>query len=102
VNIRLFLSVRKNATVIPASAIQHGTQGSFVYVAKPDGTADARAIQEDFTEGNIAVVKQGLAAGEQVVIDGQDKLQAGAKVTVRPATPTRGQPSGSAPGGQNQ
>jgi multidrug efflux system membrane fusion protein len=102
VNIRLFLSVRKNATVIPASAIQHGTQGSFVYVVKPDGTADARSIQEDFTEGNIAVVKQGLATGEQVVIDGQEKLQAGAKVTVHAGPPARGQQSGSAPGGQNQ
>jgi multidrug efflux system membrane fusion protein len=102
VNIRLFLTTRKNATVIPASAIQHGTQGSFVYVVKPEGSADARSIQEDFTEGNIAVIKQGLAAGEQVVIDGQDKLQAGAKVTVRPTTPARGQQSGSAPGGQNQ
>jgi membrane fusion protein, multidrug efflux system len=102
VNIRLFLTTRKDATVIPASAIQRGTQGSFVYVVKPDNTAEARPIQEDFIEGNIAVIKQGLAAGEQVVIDGQDKLQAGAKVTARPATPARAPQSGSASGGQNQ
>jgi multidrug efflux system membrane fusion protein len=102
VNIRLFLTTRKNATVIPAAAIQRGTQGSFVYVVKSDSTAEARAIQEDFIEGNIAVIKQGLSTGEQVVIDGQDKLQAGAKVNARPAAPTRTPPPVSASGGQNQ
>jgi multidrug efflux system membrane fusion protein len=102
VNIRLFLTTRKNATVIPAAAIQRGTQGSFVYVVKSDSTAEARSIQEDFIEGNIAVIKQGLSTGDQVVIDGQDKLQAGTKVNARPATPTRTPQTGSASGGQNQ
>jgi len=102
VNIRLFLTTRKNATVIPSAAIQRGTQGSYVYVVKADNTAEARPIQEDFIEGNIAVIKQGLTAGEQVVVDGQDKLQAGAKVNIRPASPNRTRPSDPSPGGQNQ
>jgi len=91
VNIRLFLTTRKAATVIPSAAIQKGSQGDFVYVVKADGSAEVRSIQEDFIEGNIAVVKQGLAPGEQVVTDGQDKLQPGAKVNLRPASPPRGQ-----------
>ena len=102
VNIRLFLTTRKNATVIPSAAIQRGTQGSFVYVVKPDSTAEVRPIQEDFIEGNIAVIKQGLTLGEQVVIDGQDKLQAGAKIVARPATPPRSSQSGAASGAQSQ
>ncbi|MGB0036946.1 MAG: MdtA/MuxA family multidrug efflux RND transporter periplasmic adaptor subunit [Candidatus Acidiferrales bacterium] len=85
VNVRLFLSIRKDATVMPSAAIQQGTQGSFVYVVKPDNTAEERLIQVDFIEGNIAVVRQGLTPGEQVVVDGQDKLQAGSKVNFRPS-----------------
>lgn len=100
VNVRLFLSTRKDATVIPSVAIQRGTQGTFVYAVKSDNTADARNIQVDFIEGNIAVIRQGLAPGEQVVIDGQDKLQPGAKVNFRAGTqsqpPSQPQP-GAAP-----
>jgi multidrug efflux system membrane fusion protein len=95
VNIRLFLSVRKDATVIPSAAIQRGAQGTFVYVVKTDNKADVRPITVDFIEGNIAVVKEGLTPGEQVVVDGQDKLQAGTAVSFKPAaaTPATGAPA---------
>jgi multidrug efflux system membrane fusion protein len=85
VNIRLFLSVRKDATVIPSAAIQRGAQGIFVYVVKTDNKADVRQIQLDFIEGNLAVIREGLTPGEQVVIDGQDKLQTGTAVSFKPA-----------------
>jgi multidrug efflux system membrane fusion protein len=88
VNIRLFLSVKKDATVIPAAAIQRGAAGTFVYVVKADNKADVRQVQLDFIEGSLAVVRDGLTPGEQVVIDGQDKLQAGTPVSFKPATPT--------------
>jgi multidrug efflux system membrane fusion protein len=84
VNIRLFLSTRKDATVIPSAAIQRGAQGSFVYVVKTDNKAEVRQIQTDFIEGNIAVIHDGLTPGEQVVIDGQDKLQSGSVVSFKP------------------
>jgi|SRR6202795_1259238 len=102
VNIRLFLTTEKSAIVIPSAAIQKGSQGDFVYVVKSDSTADVRPIQEDFIEGNIAVITQGLTPGEQVVIDGQDKLQAGAKVNANPVSPARTQQSASPAGGKNQ
>jgi membrane fusion protein, multidrug efflux system len=86
VNIRLFLSMRKDATVIPAAAIQRGAQGTFVFVVKTDNKADVRQIQVDFIEGNLAVIHEGLTPGEQVVTDGQDKLQAGTLVTFKAAT----------------
>jgi multidrug efflux system membrane fusion protein len=80
VNVRLLLSVRRDAMVIPSAAIQNGAQGSFVYVASPDNTAAVRPVQVDFSEGNLSVIRQGLSAGEQVVVDGQDKLQQGSRV----------------------
>jgi multidrug efflux system membrane fusion protein len=97
VNIRVFLDVRKNAIVVSSAAIQKGAQGSFVYVVA-NNAAEVRPVQVDFTEGNVSVMSQGLSAGEQVVVDGADKLQAGAPVSPHQSS-TRTTPAGnSSPG----
>jgi len=80
VNARLLLSSRQNATVIPSAAIQNGAQGPFVYVVGAGNRVQVRLLQVDFAEGNISVIRQGLSPGEQVVVDGADKLQAEAAV----------------------
>ncbi len=98
VNIRLYLDVRKNAIVVSSAAIQKGAQGSFVYVVGSDNDAEVRPVEVDFTEGNVSVMSQGLKAGEQVVVDGADKLQAGAPVTPHQSS-TKSAPTGnSSPG----
>jgi multidrug efflux system membrane fusion protein len=80
VNARLLLDVKKNAVVIPAAAIQRGVQGTFVFVVGQDNTAQIRPVQIGVTVGNNVAVDSGLSSGDQVVTDGQDKLQAGSKV----------------------
>jgi len=85
VNIRLLLETKHNALTVPVAAIQHGTQGTFAYVVKPDSTVEARVLKIGVTEGNVAAVDDGLQPGEMVVTDGQDKLQPGAKVEVQRA-----------------
>ncbi len=87
VNIRLFLNVRKDALVIPSAAVQKGAQENFVYVVKSDDTAEYRPVQVDFSQGNDSVIRSGLQAGEQIVVDGQDKLQNGTRVAVRSGAP---------------
>jgi multidrug efflux system membrane fusion protein len=94
VNIRLLLSVRNGAIIVPTATIQAGSQGLFVYVVGSDSKAEARPIQVDFAEGNLSVIRQGLQAGEQVVFDGQDKLQPGAKVTPHPTNLNTGTDTG--------
>jgi multidrug efflux system membrane fusion protein len=87
VNARLLLEVRKGATVVPAAAIQRGPQGSsFTYVVKPDKTVEVRPVKVALTQGNVSVIASGLAPGDQVVTDGQDKLQAGSHVEPHSAT----------------
>jgi len=98
VNVRLFLNVRNGAIVIPTAAIQNGAQGPFAYVVGSDNLAQVRPVQIDFAEGNISVIRQGLNEGEQVVVDGQDKLQSGATVSAHPSNVTRSS-SGEAPQG---
>ncbi len=117
VNIRLILEQRPNALVVPAAAIQTGSNGNFVYVVKPcpktgcpqaDGTrssagkgpgsaapaakasgipagdpqqkgpryfVDMQNVETDLTEGSQVILKSGVQAGDQIVIDGQEKLK---------------------------
>ncbi len=86
VNARLLLDTRKNAILVPAAAVQHGSQGAFVYVVKSDKTAETRTVTPGLTEGTITEITAGLAPGEVVVTDGQDKLRAGTLVDARPDT----------------
>ncbi len=81
VNARLLLDVKKNVTVVPAAAVQHGSQGAFAFVVKPDSTVDMRPLQPGINNGNQTVIDQGLAPGDVVVTDGQDKLSPGSKVS---------------------
>jgi multidrug efflux system membrane fusion protein len=97
VNIRLLLEVRKDSTVIPAAAIQRGPQGTYVFVAKADNTADIRPVTVAFTQDNQSVIASGLSPSEMVVTDGQDKLQAGSKIEVRQQPKPSGTPAQPAP-----
>jgi len=87
VNTRLMLAVRKNAIVVPLAAIQRGTQGSYVYTVK-DGKANMQSVNVDLTQGNIALIASGISAGDQVVVDGQERLQSGTPVEVHDASPS--------------
>jgi multidrug efflux system membrane fusion protein len=88
VNARLLLEVRKSSTVVPAAAIQRGPQGTYVFVAKSDNTVDVRPVTIGFTQDNVSVIASGIAPSDVVVTDGQDKLQQGSKIEIRPATPS--------------
>jgi multidrug efflux system membrane fusion protein len=87
VNANLLLETRKNSTVLPTAAILRGPQGTFVYAVKPDSTVDARSVTVSLTQGNTTVVTAGLAPGDTVVTDGQDKLQSGSSVEPRNTAP---------------
>ncbi|MGI9103294.1 MAG: MdtA/MuxA family multidrug efflux RND transporter periplasmic adaptor subunit [Terriglobales bacterium] len=94
VNVRLLLQVKKNTLTVPNAAIQHGAQGTFAFVVKPDNTVEARPVKVGVTEGPLTEVDSGIANGEQVVTDGQDKLQPGAKVEVQKPNRPGGPPNG--------
>jgi multidrug efflux system membrane fusion protein len=88
VNARLLLTTSKNALVVPGSVVQRGPQGTYAYVIKPDMTVEMRSIKVGQTEGNFSLIVDGLKAGEQVVVDGQYRLQPGAKVQLISANPS--------------
>ena len=86
-NVRLTLTTRPNAVVIPSQAIQTGQQGSYVFVVKADQTVEARPIVPGGALEDQTIVEQGLTPGEQIVTDGQIRLVPGARVEIRPAAP---------------
>lgn len=82
VNIRLVLRTIPDAVLIPASAPQMSANGSYVYVVKPDSTAEQRQISLGQRQGDLIVVERGLAAGEQIVTNGQLGVTPGGKVLI--------------------
>lgn len=79
VNVRLLLETRQGP-VVPASVVQHGPDGDFAFVIGQDLTAQVRKIKVAQVDRGQALIEEGLDPGEKVVVDGQYKLQPGAKV----------------------
>jgi membrane fusion protein, multidrug efflux system len=88
VNANLLLETRKNSTVVPTAAILRGPQGTFVYSVNSDKTVQDKQVTVSLTQGDTTIVSNGLATGETVVTDGQDKLQRGSQIEFRSGPPT--------------
>jgi multidrug efflux system membrane fusion protein len=82
VNTHMLVDTRHNATLIPTAAIQRGTPGTFVYVVTPENTVSVRVIKLGPQEQDRGAVDSGVSPGENVVVDGADKLRDGAPVIV--------------------
>lgn len=88
VNVRLLVRTERDALTVPAVAVQLGPSGSYVYVVDRQQTAQMRPVQVARREGPVALIAQGLEAGEPVVVDGQSRLQPGSKVQASTAQAT--------------
>ncbi len=82
INVSLLLETRHNAATIAASAVQQGQKGPYVYVIGSDGTVEMRPVTVAQISDGRALIDSGLEANENVVVDGQYRLQPGALVQV--------------------
>ncbi len=82
VNVRLRLTTQAGALVMPATALQRGPNGTFVYVIGSDMTAAPRPVEIGTRQGDIAIATHGVQEGERVVVDGQNQLKPGSRVVV--------------------
>src|SRR5437879_5015230 len=82
VNARLLVDTRHNGLTVPAAAVQPGTKGPHAYVINSDNTVATRTVKVAQTSEGQALIDSGLKANEQVVVDGQYKLQPGTHVTI--------------------
>jgi len=83
INVVMRLSVQHNATVVPSQAVQTGQTGKYVFVVKPDFTADFRPVSAGETVEGETVINKGVAPGDTVVTDGQLLLAPGSKVEIK-------------------
>lgn len=82
VNIRMKVRTDKDALTVPVGSLQQGNQGAFLYVILPDDTAVVRQVKVGARSGDRVAILSGLSAGDRVVLEGTDRLRAGAKVRV--------------------
>ncbi len=81
-DVSMTLTTDKNVVLVPSAAVQTGQNGQYVFVVKPDSTAELRNVTVARTVGNESVVTSGVQAGDQVVTDGQVRLTPGKKVAL--------------------
>ncbi len=95
VNVRMLVETQRSVVTVPTAAVQRGPRGAFVFVITTapgaQDTAQRRAITVGHEDDQLSVVADGLRSGEQVVVDGAQRLTDGAKVALAG-------PDGNAPG----
>jgi membrane fusion protein, multidrug efflux system len=80
VNVHLLVDTKRNVTIVPATAIARGPQGTYVYLTQKDSRVKIQPVTVTLNSGSSVAIGKGLRAGDTVVIDGQDKLQDGSKI----------------------
>ena len=90
VNARLLVNTEHGVTIVPSAALQTGSIGQYVYVAQPGNTVTVRTVKQGIVSGERTSILSGVQPGEQVVIDGVDRLREGAKIMVSATVPASG------------
>ncbi len=83
INVALTLSTEPNAVVVPSEAVQVGQEGQHVFVVQPDKRVEVRPVTLGTTSGGEAVITKGLAAGEQIVREGQFLLGPDSRIEIK-------------------
>lgn len=81
VNARLQVGMLKNATVVPAAAVQQGPNGAFVYLASEDGKARMQPVRVKQQNETEAVIASGLKPGQTVITTGFGQLTDGTSIS---------------------
>ena len=105
VQVTLSLTEEEGVVVVPATAVQPSASGQYVFVVRADRTAEVRPVTVARQFGEEMIIARGLAAGEEVVTDGQLRLTPGAQVSIAqrgggPGADASGAPGGAQDGGR--
>jgi membrane fusion protein, multidrug efflux system len=79
------VDTRRQGLTLPSNAVNQGPNGDFVYIVRPNLTAEVRAVKVGTSEGGVTLVEKGVAEGENAVIDGQYLLKSNAHIRVKNA-----------------
>jgi multidrug efflux system membrane fusion protein len=87
VNVRLVIDVRVGAVTVPERAIVQGPDGYYAYTVNPDNTVQRHPVDVAGMQDGLAVISQGIADGDKIVVDGQYRLSEGSRVKIDTASP---------------
>jgi multidrug efflux system membrane fusion protein len=95
------LGDRAGALTVPAPVVQRSQQGTYAYVVKADNTVQSQPIKVASIQDGLAVIDDGLAAGDRVVLDGQYKLKPGVSIVegAAAAAKAKGEPAAASAAG---
>ncbi len=102
VNARLLVKTLHDVVIVPGAAVQRGAPGAYAYVVDADNKVSVRTLKLGPSDGDMVAVREGLAAGERVVVDGADRLRDGASVTIASAQGASPAPDDPAKSGQHR
>lgn len=85
VNITLSESAEEPSLTIPIQALQRDQAGYFAMVVGDDSKVEKRPVKLERMAGKVAIVAEGLDEGEQVVIEGAQRLRPGIEVDAQVA-----------------
>jgi len=97
VNVRILVESLHDVNVVPSAAIQHGAGGDFVYIVRRDDTIAARTVRLGAADGQRTMIASGLETGDNVVVDGADRLHEGAKVAIVASSDDNAEPHAEPP-----
>ncbi|WP_459675917.1 efflux RND transporter periplasmic adaptor subunit [Acidisoma sp. 7E03] len=100
VTAHLTVKTLKDVLTVPPAAVQTGPSQSFVYVLQKDGTVKQVNVTVGQQDDKRAVLQSGVAAGDQVVLQGASRLSDGSKVTIMPSD-AQGQQTATTPTGKS-
>jgi multidrug efflux pump subunit AcrA (membrane-fusion protein) len=83
--VRIQTSIKKDALVIPQSAVKEIQGGYQVAVVGADQKASIRPVKASQRVGTLWVIDEGLTADDQVVVEGLEKAKDGTRVVPKPA-----------------
>jgi membrane fusion protein, multidrug efflux system len=88
-SVRVVLEAGKpaQALVIPQSAIAQDQAGTYVFVVDAQNKANMRKVKIEMQRDGTAIVKDGLVAGDRVIVQGQARVRPGMTVAPSPAPP---------------
>jgi multidrug efflux system membrane fusion protein len=81
-NVRIVLKIEPDAVVVPEAAVQPGQDGSFVYLVDNDSKVQVQPVKISRQIGREIVIAAGIKAGDQVITEIPQALQAGSTVRV--------------------
>jgi RND family efflux transporter MFP subunit len=101
VNVRLFLGEQPEALLVPEKTVGSDQGGSYVFVLGPENIVEQRYVKIGLkSQDNLLLIEKGLAKGDQVVVEGMQRIRPGVKVEPKVLSTQKGSPE-TPPGGKN-